>query len=250
MKQYILPILLAVFLFIALPSNLMTCGDGQTITYNATIANWVCSDPGGSSVPAGSILLVNSGSCPSGYTEQSTMNGKTLFGTLNAGSDVGTTGGNDNITPTGTDSTPTISWPAGVPTAADESTHTHTAGSFSAAAQVFTGNALGTHTHTFTGNAVNSSATASTPDLVTSNTAGSGVSPTTTATGTNSNTSAGTPAGTNGSSSVSGTSAAGLAHTHTLSWPAGVPTNSASTFTGNSFDNRSAFIKVIFCKKD
>jgi hypothetical protein len=37
----------------------------------------------------------------------------------------------------------------------------------------------------------------------------------------------------------------------TVAWPAGVPTNSTSSVTGtlNSFDSRSAFVRVIFCQK-
>lgn len=62
------------------------------------------------------------------------------------------------------------------------------------------------------------------------------------------------------------TSGAGTAHTHTLSWPAGVPTNGGTgagtahthtlswpagvpTLTGSAFDNRSAYTNVIFCSK-
>lgn len=53
---------------------------------------------GGESVPAGAILLIKSGTCPTGYTEESDLDGKTLIGTLAAHGDVGTTGGSDTIT--------------------------------------------------------------------------------------------------------------------------------------------------------
>lgn len=55
---------------------------------------------GGSSegVPAGSILLIASGACPTGYAEETALNGKTLVGTLAANADIGTTGGSDTIT--------------------------------------------------------------------------------------------------------------------------------------------------------
>jgi hypothetical protein len=46
------------------------------------------------------------------------------------------------------------------------------------------------------------------------------------------------------------TSGAGAAHAHTLSWPAGVPTAASTAVTMNSFDNRSAYIKLIGCKAD
>ena len=254
------------------PSFPAACSNGSTIQWSTTTNTWSCVDPV-TFIPSGLTMAITSGSCPSGFTEVAALDGQMPIGTLLANSNVGTTGGSSSITPAGTVSAPTftgssgtvpaetISWPAGVPTAANESAHTHGVGSFAAAAQVFTGSALGTHTHTFTGNAVNAASTASTPDLVTSNTAGSGVSPTTTATGTNASVSAGTPVGTNASSAVSGASGAGSAHTHTVSWPAGVPinstaaftpvgTNSAPTLTGASFDPHPNFTRVIFCKKN
>ena len=59
---------------------------------------------------------------------------------------------------------------------------------------------------------------------------------------------AGTPAGT-----------VTITNQGSIAWPAGVPTIgaytplgsiSAPTFTGTQFDNRSAFIRMIACKKD
>lgn len=87
-------------------------------------------------------------------------------------------------------------------------------------APTFTGSALATHTHTFTGSAATAASTTASPKLVTANTS-TGVATVTTATGTNSAVSAGTPAG----------------------------TVSAPVFTGSALDNRSAFIRVIFCQK-
>lgn len=77
----------------------------------------------------------------------------------------------------------------------------------------FAGSALGTHNHTFSGSS----------EAI----------------------SAGTPAGTIDAPVFTGSALAG--HTHTLT-PAG--TNSAPAFTGSGGDNRSAFVKVIFCLKD
>jgi hypothetical protein len=129
---------------------------------------------------------------------------------------------------------PTISWPGGVPTNATSTIP----------AETFTGSALGTHTHTLTATGTNASSAVS---------------------GSSGATSAGTPAG-------------------TVAWPAGVPTNSAPDFTGSAlgththtltpagtinaqnfagtpgtvpaeafsgtqFDNRSAFVKVIYCQR-
>jgi len=154
----------------------------------------------------------------------------------------------------------TVSWPAGVPT--------------------FAGNALATHTHTVTPTGTNGTASVATTSGSLAGTSSGAFSkianvspgssftvPAETFTGsldTTSAVSAGTPSG-------------------TIAWPAGVPTNAtasftpagangtvsftpagtnsapaftgqagtvpAETWTGNSFDNRPAFVKVIFCSK-
>jgi hypothetical protein len=201
----------------------------------------------GPNFPHNAIYLTTVSPCASGYSEVTALNGKTLWGTLTANGDAGGTGGNDNITPAGTNSAPaftgssgtvsaqTISWPAGVPafTGTPFSSvinHTHTV--------TTTWNVQGgttaatTGTHVMTSTATGGSARApTTGDVVSATTAnpGGGVASI-------------TPAG-------------------TVAWPAGVPTNgtvsftpagtvAAPAFTGTQFDNRSAFVKVIFCKKD
>lgn len=83
---------------------------GFVISPDDTI--WVCrgvaSTPvqlqtgGGSSVPAGSILLIDSGSCPAGYAEVAGLNGRTILGTVAANGNAGGTGGSATITPQGT----------------------------------------------------------------------------------------------------------------------------------------------------
>lgn len=200
---------------------------------------------GGGGVPAGTIIMITSGSCSTGYTQVTALNGKTLIGTLAANGDVGTTGGNDSITPAGSVATgvftgtawtpPVISWPAGVPTFTGTPfssiiNHTHPV-TITSTSRVQGGTtAATTGTHIMTSTATGGSARAPTAgDLFT---------------GTTSNPTGGvasiTPAGTN-------------------AWPAGVPTIGAYTpagtigtqaFTGTSFDNRSAYTKVIFCSKD
>jgi len=222
--------------------------------------------------PPGGLTLIISGSCPAGTVEVTSLNGAFPYGTLAANGDVGTTGGSNTITPAGTNGTvsftpvgtvaaptftgssgtvpaETISWPAGVPT--------------------FAGNALATHTHTVTPTGTNGTATVATTSGSLAGTSSGAFSkvggsspgssftvPAETFTGTSDTTSAvsaGTPAG-------------------TIAWPAGVPTNGtasftpsgtnsapaftgtggtipAETWTGTQFDNRSAFVKVIFCQK-
>jgi hypothetical protein len=293
-----------------------------------------------SGLQSGMIIALLSGTCPSGFSEATALNGKTVIGTLAANGGVGTTGGSDTLTPAGTISTPTF-------TGAALSTHTHGAGTLSAAAQTFTGDALGTHshgvgtyangttgsesshTHSVTSNVsvANHSFTdptiawpAGVPTAATeaSHTHGVGSYATSgdAATANTGSSGAARPTQTH-THSVTGTSAAGSAHTHTLSWPAGVPTNSSGavdahgvtntavtsgagsahshsgptlsgasaavsagtpsgtnassavsgtsaatsagtpsgtvsqpTFTGTSAENRSAFVRVIFCQKD
>lgn len=183
-----------------------SCANGEVLTYNSTSQQYECQPAGGGGgVPAGAILLIVSGSCPSGYVEETAFNGRLPLGTLAANSDIGTTGGSDNITPAGTVSQPT-----------------------------FTGNALAGHTHDYSTviahthtQTVNTGSTGSQLgygiDTSTTGSQNTGLSTASTgsATGATTSVSAGTPAG-------------------TVSQP---------TFTGTQFDNRSAFVRVIFCRK-
>ena len=184
-------------------------------------------------------------------------------------------------TPAGTNGTvtgpaQTISWPVGVPT------FTGTAGTVPA--ETFTGTPFSSvinHTHTITVTSLvqGSTTAATTGTHVMTSTATGGSARAITAgdsiTATSANPSGGvasiTPAGTNGT--------AAFTPAGTVAWPAGVPTNSTSTipaetFTGsalgthshtvtatgtngtssvtgtlNSLDNRSAFVRVIYCSK-
>jgi hypothetical protein len=179
---------------------------------------------------------------------------------VSAGTPAGTNG-TSTVTPLGTINTPTISWPAGVPTISGT-----TSNSFSSVIN---------HTHTLatgTGSTGNFSQVIGTVDT---SSGGTGGTPTQTTLGTL------TVATTGGVASITPT----INNAGTIAWPAGVPTsNSLSltgqsstvgaqtftgsalgthshtltatgtintpTFSGTQFDNRSAFIKVIFCKKD
>jgi hypothetical protein len=167
---------------------------------SAGTAFWACQSGGwvsisvGPVIPSGLLTFISSGVCPTGWTEATELNGKTIIGTLAANGNVGTTGGADSITPAGSISALTFTGTsvnsqaitAGTPsgtisaltTGADSST---TGGVAKAIAQtpIFTGSALGTHLHTVT--------------------------------------------------------AAG-----TINTPA---------FTGTQFDNRSAFVRLIGCRK-
>src|ERR1051326_3242516 len=90
------------FTFLTLCS--LAFGQSQLVTQN-----WVQGQGySTSSIPPGMIGILLSGSCPSGWTEVSALNGKFLQGTLNANGNVGTTGGNPTITPSGSVSAPTF----------------------------------------------------------------------------------------------------------------------------------------------
>src|SRR5882762_3143144 len=58
--------------------------------------------------PSGMIVLMISGTCPSGFTEVAALNGKMLKMTLAANGDVGQAGGSATITPIGTVTAPTF----------------------------------------------------------------------------------------------------------------------------------------------
>ena len=206
--------------------------------------SWLTVGGGGSALPAGAVVMILAGTCPTGYEEATELAGKTLVGTVAANKDVGTTGGADDITPAGTNSAPTftgnawsapaITWPAGVPTFAGDAftaiiNHTHpVTDPGHAHTQASTTTATGSGSNRL--GTVDTSSTA-----VNTGTATTGV---TTA----------NPAG-----GVSSITPAG-----TIAWPAGVPTIgaytptgtvAAPTFTGTQFDNRAAFTYVIFCRK-
>lgn len=155
------------------------------------------------------------------------------------------------------------------------------------AAPVFTGTALASHTHTsastpsspklVTGNTSSGVAVLTGGPSITLTPAGTNSAPafTGTALGTHlhgvgtyvNSTALFTPAGTNSAPAFTGTQgvvpaqtftgSALATHNHTFSGSseavgAGIPSGSVSApaFTGTQFDNRPAFVKVIFCKKD
>ena len=183
---------------------------GTLKRYNG--ASWSEVGGGGSAVPTGSIVLIEAGACPSGYTEVSALNGRTLVGTLDANANVGTTGGADSITPAGTNGAPTFT---GTPFSSVIN-HTHPVTDPG-------------HTHVITSQtATTGSATSYEHGVIDTSSADTEASEVTASATTGVTTS--NPAG--GVASIT---------------PAG--TNSAPVFTGTAFDNRSAFLRVIACKK-
>lgn len=236
-------------------------GSWTVTTTSATL--WVCASDGqswvqvgaggSSGLAAGDILLRLSGTCPAGFEEATELAGKALVGTLAANKDVGTTGGSDTITPAGSVAAPTftgtawsapaIAWPAGVPT-------------ISGTAASFTGNASTTvvnHVHTLATGTGTTGNFAQVIGTVDTSSGGNGGTPTQTALGTLS----GNPTA-GGAASYTPTGTVAITSQGTAAWPAGVPTIGAYTpqgsvtapaFTGTQFDNRSAFVRVIFCRK-
>lgn len=220
-------------------------------------------------IPSGLIFLSLT-ACPTGFTELSVLSGKFILGTVAANGNVGTGGGVDTITPSGTNSTAsftpigTVSSPlftgnAGVVPAAPIS--------WPASVPVFTGNPFSsvinhTHTVTTTWNVQGGTTAAVTGTHVMTSTATGG--------------SARIPTTGDAVSAVTANPAGGVASitpAGTVAWPASVPTNgtvgftptgsnSAPAFTGTpgtvpaqvfagvQFDNRPAFLRVIFCQKN
>jgi hypothetical protein len=196
-------------------NSTVATGSSPIVTFSMQI--------GAAGVAPGQITLILSGACPAGFSEVAALSGKTLIGTTAAAGNVGTTGGADSVVPSGT-----------------------------VAAPIFFGTSMGTHTHVLTGLTQNVSAgtptgtvgsinATGTPTLVTSVAAGQNVAnfvhthPAPTFTGVSMPTHNHAP-GTLANSAVSAGTPAG--------------TIAAPAFTGVSFDNRSSFIRVIFCSKD
>jgi len=184
--------------------------DGENKWFCNAKGVWVQLVPAGASIPTGSILLIVSGSCPSGFEEESSLNGKTLLGTLAGNKDIGTSGGSDTLTASGTVSQPTFTGNAGV------------------TSLVSAGTPSGTVSQpTFTGNTLSGGSRkggTSNPASIIEN--GAAVT------------------GTISQPTFTGNALAD--HQHSLT-PAGAI--SQPTFTGNQADNRSAYVKVIFCRK-
>jgi hypothetical protein len=252
-----------------LTSALMFSCLGPYITHGQDIA--FLGAPGTANV----VKIITAGTCGAGWAELTAVNGRDLIGTLAANGDAGTTGGSDTITPTvatltaaaqtftgsaatssavsagtpsGTNNAPAIAWPAGVPTFSGTPftsviNHTHGVTVTYDVQGGTTAATTGTHvmTSTATGGSVRAPTSGDVVSATTANPSG----------GVSSITPAGTvawPAGVPTQSAATFTGSALGTHTHTLT---ATGTNGASTVTGtlNSFDNRSAWVKVIFCVK-
>lgn len=188
------------------------------------------SAPTGSGEPAG-IVVLSLSSCPTGYAEVASVSGKTVIGTVAANGDVTTTGGSDSLTPAGTNATATFTGTLASLThsgtaVADHASHTHTYTDVIA------------HTHTIPVGATDD--TAAPFDRADAGTNASGANATTASGSTGA--AQGTTAGPNATLTHSVTQPS--AHSYT---PQG--TVSAATFTGTAGENRSAFVRVIFCQK-
>lgn len=191
------------------PQSALVVKGTATVDYIVGDGSGITNLPASGSLPSGIIVFMISGSCPTGWSEVTELNGKTILGTLAANVDVGTTGGSDTITPAGTVSQPT-----------------------------FTGNALASHQH----DAISAGTPAGTISAISATATGAvKIGTSTSSAAANSHTHpaptfTGTPLGTHQHAAIS----------------AGTPSGTVSqpTFTGTQFDNRSAYIKLIGCKKD
>ena len=132
----------------------LTCSisSGQIINGGAS------DNDSGSTLPAGIIVMVTSGTCPAGFGEVTALNGKFLQGTLAANGDVGGTGGNATVTPTGTVSQPSLTMNAYTP-AGSVAAPMFTGTQGTVPAQTFTGSAGTVPAQTFTGSSSTSGGT-------------------------------------------------------------------------------------------
>jgi hypothetical protein len=90
-------------------------GVPQGSAYPKSADNSLSVSSSGGSLPPGVIVFMDSGSCPSGFTEDDALAGAYLLGTKAANGDVGTTGGSNSYTPSGTVSQPTLAMNAYTP---------------------------------------------------------------------------------------------------------------------------------------
>ena len=209
-------------------------------------------------IPSGAILIIDSGACPAGTAEVSAMAGRTLIGTLAANLDIGTTGGSDTLTPAGSVTAPSLTMnsytPAG--TLAGVTVSAHTGANVTS---VFTGTALAAHSHelpfqkvaggtgvlrmlapTIFGTGTSRAAESQSAAPVANTTAAAVL--------LSQGVSGGTPAGT-----IANTVTQAAAHTVGQGSFSGTPATltgvvAAPTFAGTQADNRSAYMKVLFCR--
>lgn len=255
------PLSLAQSRFILGRSDAFT--DGCQIVYSVADDGLICETPTSVGIPTGTVVITLT-SCPTGWSEVATLDGKAVYGTLAAHGDVGGSIGSDTVTPTTSSigltaasqtvnsltaaaqtfsgaSTTVPALAVGTLVNAAESSHTHAVGTYVNGTSAVSGivvDAHAAHTHTFT-----QSSNASTPDLLTSLGTGAAVA----ASGTTGNPSASlthsvSNNGTAAAQTITGSSAVGSSHNHTISGstatgtltPLGSNATSAVTGTMNS----------------
>lgn len=210
--------------------HIMYCTGTGTATQMTTTAELTTAIAGvtGGGIPAGLITLVTAGACPTGWVEAVALNGVMLRGTVAANNNVGQAGGSDTITPT--------------------------IASLSAEGQVFAGTPFtGIINHTHSVAIVDPGHThiqnSFAPRIINSGTAGTvgvqGASAASNASASNAATTATNQTATTGITASSSNPAGGVASIT----PAGLNAASAVTGTLNSFNNRPAYLNVIFCQK-
>lgn len=203
------------------------------------------------SMPTGFVGMVTSGTCPTGTTEVAGLAGAMPFGTVAANADVGGIGGSDAVTPAGNVAAPaltmnsytpggtngtgtvtatgTVAWPVNPPT-----NGAIALGTFVNTATATSGNCAATNIAAGTGSTTACKATAPNLTVPAEGHSGSLTAPTISY-----------PANV---PTFAGSAATTSAETFTGNAATLTGTNTAPAFTGTQFDNRSAFVKVIFCK--
>ena len=210
------------FLLALLLSAAWIFGQGLGVPRNSNYPknpdNSLAVSSGSGAVPTGGIILIDSGSCPSGFTEDDTLAGNYLLITKSSNADVGTTGGSNSYTPAGTNGAPALAMNSYTPAGTNGSTSFTPSGTVSAPS--FTGTA-----QTFT---VQGKATGSATDF----------------TGPNPY----TPAGTISQPTFSGTAGTVPAESFTGTPATLTGSVSAPAFTGSPATITPVFGKVIACK--
>lgn len=209
------------------------------------------SNSNSAALPTGAIVLLLSGECPTGYSEETALDGRTIIGTLSSRSDAGDTGGSNSVTPTFTGSAATLTHSGTA--VADHASHTHAYTDVLNHTHVINvtdgghNHTQNAHTHT---QASTTTSTGSTSNRLGTADTSSTAQDTGSATATNNSAVTGitassvNPSGGVAAGTTSGPSAA-LTHSVTP------PNDHGYTPAGaiSAVDTRSAYTKVIFCAK-
>lgn len=236
------------WLWICNSSNVWAHNDSASVYPNA-----------GAGLPSGMIAFIDNGTCPAGFTEVASLDGKVIRGTVASHADVGGTGGSDTATPTGTIGALTF-------TGSSATTSSNSGGTPAGSITMDAFSSVINHTHTVNVNdpGHNHTQNSFAPRIISSGTVGTvgvqGASAASNANASNSATTATNQSNTTGITATTSNPAGGVSsitptgsfsgsalagHTHTLT---ALGTINTPAFSGDSLATVPAYEKLIACK--